>query len=80
MPDVALHEAITEPCVNMEPMAIVNDVFRNTLVDDTEDNNGISQPLRNIESKCLSETQLRKLEKMRQGDKMAKLHCIRIVQ
>ena len=50
-------------------MAIVNDVFRNTLVDDTEDNNGISQSLRNIESKCLCETQLRKLEKMRQDGK-----------
>ena len=46
-------------------MATVNNVFRNTLADDTEDNDGISQLLRNIETGCLSEIQLRKLEKMR---------------
>ena len=69
MPDVALHEAITEPCVNMEPMATVNDVFRNMLADETEDNDGISQLLRNVETRCLSERQLIKLEKMRQDGK-----------
>jgi hypothetical protein len=69
MPNVALHEAITEPGVNIEPMAIVNDVFRNTLANDTEDNDGISQLLRNVESGCLSETHQRKLEKMRQDGK-----------
>jgi hypothetical protein len=37
MPDVALHDAITneEFGVNTEPMATVNDVFRNTLANDT---------------------------------------------
>ena len=69
MPDVAIHDADEEPGVNMEPMATVNNVFRNTLADDTEDNDGISQLLRNIETGCLSERQLRKLEKMRQDGK-----------
>ena len=64
MPDVAIHDADEEPGVNMEPMATVYNVFRNTLADDTEDNNGISQLLRNVETECLSERQLRKLEKM----------------
>ena len=40
--DVAIHDADKEPGVNMEPMATVNNVFRNTLADDTEDNDGIS--------------------------------------
>ena len=31
-----------EPGVNIEPIAIVNDMFRNTLADDTEDNDDIS--------------------------------------
>jgi hypothetical protein len=61
MPDVALHEAVT----NEEPMAIVNDVFMNTLADDTEHDDGISQLIRNVESGFLSDRQLRKLEKMR---------------
>ena len=39
------------------------------LADDTEDNDGISQLLRNVETGCLSERQLRKLEKMRQDGK-----------
>ena len=56
MPDIAIHDADEEPGVNTEPMAIVNNVFRNTLADDTEDNNdGISQLLRNVEARCLSE-------------------------
>ena len=42
MPDVAIHDADEEPGVNTEPMDTVNDVFRNTLADDTEDNDGIS--------------------------------------
>ena len=41
MPDVAIHDADEEPSVNTEPMAIVNNVFRNTLANDTEDNDGI---------------------------------------
>ena len=41
--------------VNTEPMATVNDTFRNTLADNTEDNDGISQLLRNVETGCLSE-------------------------
>ena len=45
MTDVAIQDADKEPCVNTEPMAIVNNVFRNTLADDTEDNDGISQLL-----------------------------------
>ena len=65
MPDVALHEAIT----NEESMGTVNDVFMNTLADDSEDNDGICQLLRNVETGCLSERQLRKLEKMRQDGK-----------
>ena len=50
-------------------MATINNVFRNTLADDTEDNNGISQLLCNVETGCLSERQLRKLEKIRQDAK-----------
>ena len=41
-PNVAIHNSNEEPSVNTKPMATVNDVFRNTLVDDTEDNDGIS--------------------------------------
>jgi hypothetical protein len=73
MPDVALHEAVT----NEEPMATVNDVFMNMLADDTENDDGISQLVRNVKSGFLSDRQLRKLEKMRQE---AKHHCIKIVQ
>ena len=69
MPDVAIHDADEEPGVNTEPMTTVNNVFRNTLADDIEDNDGISQLLRNVETECLSERQLRKLEKMRQDGK-----------
>ena len=69
MPDVAIHDADKEPDVNTEPMATVNDTFRNTLADDTEDNDGISQLLRNVEAKCLSERQLKKVERMRQDGK-----------
>ena len=69
MPKVAIHDADEEPGVNTEPMATINNVFRNTLADDTEDNDGISQLLRNVETGCLSERQLRKLEKMRQDGK-----------
>ena len=50
MSDVAIHDADEEPSVNMEPMATVNNVFRNTLADNTEDNDGISQLLRNVET------------------------------
>ena len=42
MPDVAIHDADEEPGANTKPMATVYDVFRNTLADDTEDNDGIS--------------------------------------
>ena len=69
MPDVAIHDADEEPGVNTEPMATVNNVFRNTQADDTKDNDGISRLLHNVESGCLSETRLRKLEKIRQYDK-----------
>ena len=55
MPDVAIHDADEEPGVNTEPMATVNNVFRNTLADNTEDNDGISQLLRNVKTRCLSE-------------------------
>ena len=55
MPDVAIHDADEELGVNTEPMAIVNNVFRNTLDDDIEDNDGISQLLRNVETGYLSE-------------------------
>ena len=67
MPDIALHEAVT----NEEPMATVNYVFMNTLADDIEDDDGISQLVRNVESGVLSDRQLRKLEKMRQDGKTA---------
>ena len=33
MPNVAIHDADEEPGDNTEPMAIVNNVFRNTLAD-----------------------------------------------
>ena len=69
MPDVAIHDADEEPSVNTKPMATVNNVFSNTLTDDTEDNDGIFQLLRNVETGCLCERQLRKLEKMRQDGK-----------
>jgi hypothetical protein len=60
MPDVALHEAVT----NEEPMTTVNDVFMNTLADDTEHDDAISSQLvRNVESGFLSDRQLKKLEK-----------------
>jgi hypothetical protein len=64
MPDVTLHEAVTneEPGVNTKLMATINDVFRNTLPDDTEDDDGISQLLHNVESEFLSDRQLEKLE------------------
>ena len=64
MPDVAIHDAAKEPGINMEPMATVNNMFRNMLADDTEDNDGISHLLCNVEIGCLSETKLRKLEKI----------------
>ena len=70
MSNVAIRDADEEPGVNTEPIATVNNMFRNTLADDTKDNNdGISQLLRNVEAKCLSERQLRKLEKIRQDGK-----------
>ena len=63
MPDVAIHGAGEESGVNTEPMATINKVLSNTLADDTEDNDGISQLLRNIETRYLNERQLRKLKK-----------------
>ena len=69
MPDVVIHDGDEEPDVNTEPMPTVNNVFRNTLADDTEDNDIISQLLRNVKTGCLSERQLRKLEKMREDGK-----------
>ena len=69
MPNIAIHDGDEEPSVNTEPIPTVNNVFRNTLADDTEDNDGISQLLRNVETGCFSERQLRKLEKMRQDGK-----------
>jgi hypothetical protein len=55
-----------------------NDVFMNTLADDTEYDDEISQLVRNVESGFLSDRQLRKLEKMRQDGKHTIF--IRIVQ
>jgi hypothetical protein len=55
MPDVAIHNANEEVGVNMEPMPMVNNVFRNTLADNTEDTDGISRLLRNVETEFLSE-------------------------
>ena len=69
MPDVAIHDADEEPGVNTEPMATVNNMFKNTLANNTKDSDGIFQLLRNVETGCLSERQLRKLEKMRQDGK-----------
>ena len=59
MSDVAIHDADEKPGVNTKPMATDNNVFRNTLADSTEDNDDISQLLRNVETGCLSERQLR---------------------
>ena len=42
MPNVAIHDADKKPGVSTEPMATVNDVVRNTLADNTKDNDGIS--------------------------------------
>ena len=41
MPDVALHKTVTneEAGVNMQHVATVNDMFRNTLADNTEQDN-----------------------------------------
>jgi hypothetical protein len=50
MPDIAIHDVDEELGVNTKPMPIVNDVFRNMLANDTEDNDGISQLLRNVET------------------------------
>jgi hypothetical protein len=36
MPDIAIHDANEKLGVNTEPMATLNDVFRNTLADDTK--------------------------------------------
>jgi hypothetical protein len=55
MPNVVIHGVDEEPSVNTEPTVTVNDVFRNMLTDDIEDNDGISQLLRNVETGCLSE-------------------------
>jgi hypothetical protein len=65
IPDVDLHEAVT----NEEHMATVNDVFMNTLADDIEYDDSISQLVRNVESGFHSDRQLRKLEKIRQDGK-----------
>ena len=65
MTDIAFHEAVT----NKEPMATINDVFMNTLADDTEHDDGISQLVCNVESRFFSDRQLRKLEKIRQDGK-----------
>ena len=50
-------------------MATVNDVFRNTLADDTEHVDGVSQLLHDVESGFLSVRQWRKLEIMREDGK-----------
>jgi hypothetical protein len=50
-------------------MVTVNDVFMNMLADDTEDDNDISQLVRNVESGFPSDRQLRKLEKIKQDGK-----------
>ena len=57
MPDVAVHESVTnkEAGVNTQPVATVNDVFRNILADNTEHDDGISQLLHNVDSGCLSD-------------------------
>ena len=70
MLDVTIYDANEESGVNTEPMATVNNVFRNTLANDTKDNDDISQLLRNVETGCLNERQLRKLEKIRQDGKI----------
>jgi hypothetical protein len=77
MPDVHHHEDVNvaqanndkDPGVNTEPVAAINDVFRNTLADDTEEDDGISLMLRNAETGFLSEKHLKKLEKMREDGK-----------
>ena len=69
MPDVAIHDADEDPGVNTEPMDTVNNMFKNTLAGNTEDNDVISQLLHNVETGCLSERQLGKLQKIRQDGK-----------
>ena len=74
MSDIAIHEAVTNDDdvampnitgVNKQPLATVNDVFRNTLADDTKHEDGISQLPHDVESGFLSDKQLRKLEIIR---------------
>jgi hypothetical protein len=51
------------------PVPTNDNVFRNTLVDDTEENDGISQFLHDVHGGFLSATQLKKLEIMRKDAK-----------
>ena len=69
MPNVAIDDADEEPGVNMEPMATINDVFRNTLADDTEDDDGLPQMPHDVQGRFLSVRQLNKLEIMRKDRK-----------
>ena len=71
MPDVAFHNVVTnkEFGVNTETMATVNDVFRNTLADDTLHPDGTDQLLHNVESGFFSDRQLRMQEIMREDGK-----------
>jgi hypothetical protein len=55
--------------VNMQPVGTNDDVFRNTLADNTEDDDGLSQMLRDVEGRFLSARQLKKLEIMRKDGK-----------
>ena len=55
--------------VNTQHVDATDNVFRNTLVDDTEEDNGISLLLHNVETGFLSDSLVKKLEKMREDGK-----------
>lgn len=77
MTDVHHHEDVNvaqtnndeNPVVNTQHVDATDNVFRNTLADDTEEDDGISLLLCNVETEFLSDSQLKKLEKMREDDK-----------
>jgi hypothetical protein len=61
--------------VNIQPVATNDDVFRNTLADGTEVDDGLAQMLRDVEGRCLSARQLKKLEIMRKDGKTPLYSC-----
>ena len=77
MPDMQNHVDVNVPQINTNDELVVNtspelgtnSVFANTLANDTEEDDAISLMLRNADTGFLSDSQMKKLEKMRQDDK-----------